>query len=203
MYTSLEEDTIPLRILAVAHKHFSIHGLAGARMQAIADEANVNKALVHYYFNNKQQLFHAVFKKDMEETARSILRILESNDSIFKKIEYLIDDSINKIFSTYDIHILLEGDLEMTFEEEAALGKIMEPVMRKYEEVVQMAIRKKEIRNITAADLVLDIRSLTSALMAEKKRISYMMRLSEDDFMKWVEQRKKHITKLIIHGIQK
>lgn len=196
-------DDISEHILVVAHKHFSVYGLAGARMQAIADEAGVNKALLHYYFTNKQKLFHAVFKKDLKQTATSILQILNSQESIFKKIEYLIDDSINKVFTSYDIHILLEGDLLMNKEEEEELGKIMSPVMEKYEEIVQSAIKNKEIRNVSASDLVLDIRSLTSALASEKKRIMYMMRLNEDEFTQWIEQRKKHIAKLIINGIQK
>jgi TetR/AcrR family transcriptional regulator len=203
MLTPKQEKDISEKILLIAHKHFSVHGFAGARMQAIADEASVNKALLHYYFKNKQGLFHEVFKRDISETASSILEILNSNAPIFKKIGYLIEDSIRKIFTSYDIHILLEGDLQMTRKEEEEIAAIMCPVMKRYEEVVQEAIRKKEIRNISAADLILDIRSLTSALAGEKKRIMYMMQLSEEGFADWVEQRKKHITRLIIEGIQK
>ncbi|HET9012913.1 MAG TPA: helix-turn-helix domain-containing protein, partial [Gemmatimonadaceae bacterium] len=44
------------RILDAAHKVFVRRGTAGARMQEIADEAGVNKALLHYYFRNKSRL---------------------------------------------------------------------------------------------------------------------------------------------------
>ncbi len=50
------------RILEAAQKIFQKKGLYGARMQEIADEAGINKALLHYYFKNKQLLFEAVFK---------------------------------------------------------------------------------------------------------------------------------------------
>ncbi|MCK5537355.1 MAG: helix-turn-helix transcriptional regulator, partial [Bacteroidales bacterium] len=38
------------KILLAATKIFSTKGMQGARMQEIADEAGINKALLHYYF---------------------------------------------------------------------------------------------------------------------------------------------------------
>ena len=37
--------------------------MAGARMQDIADEAGINKALLHYYFRSKEKLFEMIFKE--------------------------------------------------------------------------------------------------------------------------------------------
>lgn len=47
-------------ILEAAKKVFIRKGMHGARMQEIADEAQINKALLHYYYRSKQQLFEAV-----------------------------------------------------------------------------------------------------------------------------------------------
>ena len=59
--------TIPIRqdradqtrknILRAAIREFSAHGLAGARTDAIAESARVNKALLYYYFKSKQAAF--------------------------------------------------------------------------------------------------------------------------------------------------
>lgn len=49
------------RILAAAHRVFLQQGTSKARTQQIADEAGVNKALVHYYFGTKEALAEAVF----------------------------------------------------------------------------------------------------------------------------------------------
>lgn len=49
------------KILAAACDVFIRKGMNGARMQEIADEAGINKALLHYYYRNKQLLFDAVF----------------------------------------------------------------------------------------------------------------------------------------------
>ena len=50
-----------MKILQAAHTVFIRKGMDGARMQEIADEAGINKALLHYYFHSKDQLFHEVF----------------------------------------------------------------------------------------------------------------------------------------------
>ncbi len=46
-------------ILRAAIREFSAHGLAGARTDAIAESAKVNKALLYYYFKSKKGLYAA------------------------------------------------------------------------------------------------------------------------------------------------
>lgn len=48
-------------IVNAAKTVFIAKGLDGARMQEIADEAGINKALLHYYFRTKNKLFEKVF----------------------------------------------------------------------------------------------------------------------------------------------
>ena len=55
-----EVDT-EARILEAAHRVFVRRGVAAARTQEIADEAGVNKALLHYYYRSKEKLANAVF----------------------------------------------------------------------------------------------------------------------------------------------
>jgi AcrR family transcriptional regulator len=50
------------RLLDAAADEFSEHGVAGARVDRIAQLAGCNKALIYSYFGNKEQLFEAVFE---------------------------------------------------------------------------------------------------------------------------------------------
>ena len=50
-------------ILRAAVREFSSHGLSGARTDAIAKSAKVNKALLYYYFKNKQGLYAAAVEQ--------------------------------------------------------------------------------------------------------------------------------------------
>ncbi len=49
------------KILKAAEAIFLRDGYDGSRMQDIADEAGINKALLHYYFRSKDKLFEHVF----------------------------------------------------------------------------------------------------------------------------------------------
>lgn len=51
------------RILSVAEQVFGEKGFAGARTQDIAQRAGVNKAMIHYYFDTKEKLYHAMLDR--------------------------------------------------------------------------------------------------------------------------------------------
>jgi len=49
-------------ILNTAIKEFSEKGFSGARVEEIAKKANVNKAMIFYYFNSKENLYKMILK---------------------------------------------------------------------------------------------------------------------------------------------
>lgn len=51
------------RILAAARKAFARHGLAGARVDAIAEASRANKRMLYYYFGDKEGLFLATLEE--------------------------------------------------------------------------------------------------------------------------------------------
>jgi AcrR family transcriptional regulator len=55
------------RILAAATEEFAARGIAGARVQRIAEVAECNKAMLYAYFGSKDGLFEAVFTASVEE----------------------------------------------------------------------------------------------------------------------------------------
>jgi len=59
---SRDADRSQLAILASARDEFSARGLAGARMDSIAERAGLNKRLIYYYFGSKDDLFLAVLE---------------------------------------------------------------------------------------------------------------------------------------------
>ena len=57
------------KILAAALQEFSAKGINGARVDAIAARAGVNKQLLYYYFGSKNGLFRAVLRERLAERA--------------------------------------------------------------------------------------------------------------------------------------
>jgi len=66
-------------ILQAALEEFGANGLDGARVDAIARNAGVNKALVYYYFQDKQALYAAVLEDFMAMRSAVLSEVLESN----------------------------------------------------------------------------------------------------------------------------
>ena len=66
-------------ILRAAADIFARAGLAGARTDAIAHSARVNKALLYYYFKSKDALYGAVLEDHLEEFFRRAHEILTAD----------------------------------------------------------------------------------------------------------------------------
>jgi TetR/AcrR family transcriptional regulator len=66
-------------ILQAAAQEFAEYGIAGARTDAIAREARVNKALLYYYFKDKETLYGAVLDDAFSGLKNSVFRVLEGD----------------------------------------------------------------------------------------------------------------------------
>src|ERR1700757_1573819 len=73
-------------ILKAAAHEFAQHGIAGARTVAIAREARVNKALVYYYFKDKETLYGAVLDNAFSGLKATVLRDLDGDGAPRDKI---------------------------------------------------------------------------------------------------------------------
>lgn len=73
-------DSVKTRaaILKAAERIYAEHGLAGARTEAIAAAAGVNKALLYYYFKNKEDLYQAVVGTHLRELYRQAEKVLSA-----------------------------------------------------------------------------------------------------------------------------
>ena len=90
-----KKDSTEDKILEAAKNVFVAKGMEGARMQEIADEAGINKALLHYYFRSKERLFEAIFSEIIKFAFPKITRIVQSEEPIITKIEQVIDAYID------------------------------------------------------------------------------------------------------------
>jgi AcrR family transcriptional regulator len=80
------------RIMDAAAKNFVYKGYSGARMQQIADDAGVNKALLHYYFQSKELLFRQVMEDALSWFASLSGVVLEKQAGTLKqRLQLLVD----------------------------------------------------------------------------------------------------------------
>ena len=58
-----DADATKARILAAAKSEFARLGLAGARVDEIAEKASANKRMIYHYFGSKEDLFQVVLEE--------------------------------------------------------------------------------------------------------------------------------------------
>jgi len=85
-----EPDT-EKRILEASAKVFAQKGKQGARMQDIADEAGINRTLLHYYFRSKDKLFDTVFELLFARIYPAMTGIMSSELPFMERIELFIE----------------------------------------------------------------------------------------------------------------
>ena len=62
--------TPPAAILASACRLFAANGFSATTTRSIAEAADVNLAMIHYYFGNKEQLYRTVLAQELVELHR-------------------------------------------------------------------------------------------------------------------------------------
>ena len=84
-----------LKILAAAEAEFAHKGLAGARVDTIAEESGANKRMIYYYFNSKEELYIAVLERaytEMRTSERGLaLDHLDPVEAIRRLVEFKFD----------------------------------------------------------------------------------------------------------------
>lgn len=201
----VKEKSTEEKILAAAKKVFVTRGMAGARMQDIADEARINKALLHYYFRNKEKLFEVIFMEAAQKLFPKINSIFESDAPLFEKIENFCEEYITIISENpyLPMFVLNEvsknpGTFLQTF-----WNKQSSPRPNKFLEQVEKEIKKGTIKKISPLHLLINLISMSIFPFVGKPMIQYAMGLDELQFRNVMEQRKREIPKFIIDSIKK
>mgnify|MGYP000920875881 CR=1 FL=1 len=87
------------RILSVAEEIFSNVGFDGARVDDIAKEASVNKALIYYYFKSKDEILDTLFLNLVEDAKKMLIKCMEGTPNV------CTGDNYKKLFDTYILFI--------------------------------------------------------------------------------------------------
>lgn len=192
------------KILHSARKVFTKKGLSGARMQDIADEAGINKALLHYYFRSKEKLFEKIFEEASTKMFAKITEFIDSKElSLFEKIEKMVENQITMsmenpflpAFVINEFHQNAEGAICQ------AIGRKMS-VSHKLIEHIQEAINQGLIRPINPIQLFANIMSLSMFPFVSKPIMQMNMGVTDEQFMLLMEQRKKDVADFIIRAIK-
>jgi AcrR family transcriptional regulator len=163
-------------ILKSALKLFSSNGYEGTGVRAIAKDANVNVAMINYYFQSKEGLFEKMVEWKALYIKELFADIVQNSTlSPLEKVEQMIDQLIERKFSDRKFHYLLHRELSLE-NRESMKGKIAEILFKNIEPVkavIEEGIRKKVFKEVdielTLTTIIGSIHYLlTSETMARK-----------------------------------
>jgi TetR/AcrR family transcriptional regulator len=188
-------------ILGAAGRIFAKSGLAGARTDAIADAAGVNKALLYYYFKSKDSLFEAVVEDHFSEFNRQALEVLTAPGSARTILLCYVSLHFDFISARHRYASLHQQTM-------MAGGKFAERLVRKYfrprgeafDKLLERGMRDGEFHRTDRFHMAVSVVSLIVFYFSAAP-VLQMMGHKDAYSPGTLRQRKKQILEFIRHGL--
>src|ERR1700752_1302025 len=146
-------------ILKAAAREFAQHGIAGARTDAIAREARVNKALLYYYFKDKETLYGAVLDNAFSGLKETVLRVLDGNAAPRDKILAYVGAYFDFIASNQLYPRLMQREMMRAREGQSqhidkVIKEYIQPIFVRVSDLMRTGIAEGEFRPVNPAHFV-------------------------------------------------
>lgn len=148
-----------LAILQAALVEFAQEGLAGARMDAIADAAGVNKALLYYYFHDKDRLYGAVLDRFFAGLLERIMAVCDRPGTAGERFLSYVKTHFDAIAESPYYARIFMGELMSASRGgsphlDRILAAYMQPIGMRVLGLVQDGIRAGEFRALDPAQFM-------------------------------------------------
>jgi len=201
------DSTTEEQILEAARKVFTKKGFAAARMEEIATEAGINRALLNYYFRSKEKIFELVFEERFKQMFGGMVQILVSDTPLFDKIRQVIDYHINTLSKNLDMPIFVLNEMNQNAEKmlermAKAKGIPVSHIVQKVRQQAKELVSAGVIREIDGAEIFINIMSLVIFQFVGRPVIKAMLELDDEAYLQFLNRRKTNITNFVIESIQ-
>jgi AcrR family transcriptional regulator len=190
------------RILQAAQRVFYRAGLGGARMEEIAREAGINKALLHYYFRSKDKLFERIFVEAfhafLPQAAALIAGPLPLAEKITRISHFYVDLLKDKPFLPVFVLNAMQADPEGTVQRLFAgapvqPSHILREVLRQIQQEFEGREKKPDPRH-----LFVNVLSLSVFPFAARPILRQFLGMDDDAFLAFIETRRQIVPQVIL-----
>jgi TetR/AcrR family transcriptional regulator len=182
------------KILQAAEGVFVRDGFDGARMQDIADEAGINKAMLHYYFRSKQKLFEEVFRSKILDFLPQVGAKFFSDAPVMEKIEFFIDSYLELLSRNPSIPVFVLCTLN---KKPGLIQNFPYQVFQGILEYFQMEIEKGTIRKVDPRQFFLTLLGMCVFPYLSKPVASHMMQLSDEEYFALLQGRREELIRYV------
>lgn len=192
------------RIIVAARSVFLRKGYTGARMQDIADEAGINKALLHYYFRSKEKLFEVIFREAFDLLIPKVVDIFASDSHFFDKLRAFVSVYVNMAMENPYIPLFVLNQLHTNPDQFrkpfAAVAKRIP--LPQFREEISRAVKQGIIRPVEPHQLIMHIMSLCLFPSMARPMFQLVMQVTDAQFREMAEARKEAVAEFVIQAIR-
>ena len=190
------------KIIAAAKRVFIHKGIDGARMQEIADEAGINKSLLHYYFRSKDKLFDRVFSESFMPVVKTINRVFENSQDINSLIEGFVTNYIILLKNNPHLpHFILH---ELNRNPKRIVEQIQSSNFNKMRiaEMLSNDVDANKLKAFNPIHIVVNIIALCVFPFVAKPILQgFLFDDNEADFQEFINERTQHIIAFVKSAI--
>lgn len=199
------------RILDAANAVFIRRGTAGARMQEIAEEAGVNKALLHYYFRNKSRLGEAVFRRVATGMFARLATIMSGDADIETKVIEVVEVYFTQLSKVPYVPGYVLSELNQHPERSHQLLEIVHMLRSNPDapdfigalsKQLSRAAREGRIRSITADQFLVSLVSLCVFPFAARPMICAVLQLDDRGYERFMKQRAATLARFFLDALR-
>ncbi len=166
-------------IIEAAIDLFAQKGFEGTSIRDLAAKADVNVAMVNYYFGSKDKLFEALVEMKAG-SARGILEELLKDKAMtsIEKIDRIIDSYIERLFHNRKFHRVLHQELIMGQREslQESIANILMPNSNAIKSIIAEGIERGQFRQVDVTLTMVSLVGTINQVLLSKK---YCLKLLE------------------------
>jgi len=199
--TKSTEETI----LNAAREVFMQKGFAASRMCEIAKTANINQALLHYYFRKKDKLFEIIFEQESWKFHSDFLAILNSNHTFFEKLRMMVAKDIEKMSSAPYLPMFILNEMHSNPERlNQFLGSNHRHVelFNVFSDLVLKEQAEGQIRPVCPRQLFLSILGLTMFPFLGQPMVKHVLNIDDNAFDQMIAERVEYASDMLIRSLQ-
>jgi len=198
----IKKDNTEEKILLAAQEVFIQKGMDGARMQEIADHADINKALLHYYFRTKQKLFEAIFKKVFSKIFPNLMELVHSDQPFEEKLGSFIEKYVDLLQRNPFLPTFILKEMNRDPEILAHIIKSSGVVPADIFAMIEREIDAGNIRRMDPRDLMVNVLGLSIFPVAAGPLLNIMFfDNNKKEYERFIQHRKNSVKTFILNSI--
>lgn len=201
-----KDQNTEAKILQAARQVFQEKGFSGTRMQKIADEAGINKAMLHYYFRSKQELFDRIFQESLKDLLPGLLGIMMSSQPLEEKISKLVafyTDLLrtNPFLPGFVLHEIRQNPdkfVHMLQQNPFQPSKIIQGFM----DHSQAELEARGLQDVDPRHLFISVIAMVVFPFVAQPIVKAVFELDDAAFDQWVQERVPFVSDWMLRAIQ-